>query len=369
MTREAFIFTKKVPQRLYRHILFWLVYYFFSLLTYFHDGLEKIGFLRWAILDASEVVLHVIPQMMFSYAILYYLLPSFWYKQKYFSFFIGITLLSIGVYWFYFLQHIIVFKAIHYRAGLQFRPIGIVYWFTLISFFTYFPVSAGLVIAIKTLKNFYIKLKENQQLSRENANAELQLLKAQIHPHFLFNTLNNIYSFALNKSPEASGLVGRLSDTIHYMITDCNTNLVTLGKEVKMLEDYIALEKVRYGDRLEMKFNVTTEHDDMLIAPLLMIPFVENCFKHGTSMMTGKQWIHLSIAIQDDLLDFKISNSKPPERISLHTKHGIGLQNVRKRLALLYPGKHVLNISSGENIYSVEMQVQLQTQTLKELTI
>jgi two-component system LytT family sensor kinase len=369
MTREEFIFTKKVPQRLYRHTVFWLAYYLFSLLVYFHDGLEKVGFGHWAILEVWEVFFHVIPQMIFCYTILYYLLPSFWYKQKNISFFIGITLLSIGVYWFYFLEHIFIFKAIHYQAGLPFRPIGVVYWFTMISFFTFFPISAGLVIAIKTLKDFYIKLKENQQLSRENANAELQLLKAQIHPHFLFNTLNNIYSFALNKSPEASGLVGKLSDTIHYMITDCNTSLVTFGKEVKMLEDYIALEKVRYGNRLEIKLDVTSEHDDMLIAPLLMIPFLENCFKHGTSMMTGKQWIHLSIVIQDDLLNFKISNSKPPDGISLHTKHGIGLQNVKKRLALLYPGRHVLNISSGENIYSVEMQVQLQAQSIKELTI
>ena len=367
MTKDEFIFTTKSPQRLYRHIVFWLVYYLFSLLVYFHDGLDKIKFGAWAFLGASENLFHVIPQMIFCYAILYYLMPSFWYKQKYISFFIGIILLSTGVYWFYFLEHIFIFKAIHHHAGLPFRPVAIVYWFTLISFFTYFPVSGALVIALKILKNFYIKLKENQQLTRENANAELQLLKAQIHPHFLFNTLNNIYSFALNKSPEASGLVGKLSDTIYYMITECNADFVTLGKEIKMLKDYIALEKVRYGDRLELKLEFNNEDDDVVIAPLLMIPFVENCFKHGTSMMTGKQWIHLSITMKDDLLDFKISNSKPPESTPTQTKHGIGLQNVKKRLALLYPEKHFLKFDSTSNVYSVEMQIKLEATTLKEV--
>lgn len=246
-------------------------------------------------------------------------------------------------------------------AGLKFRPPLVVYWFTLISFFSNLPVSLCLAISIKMLKNFYIKSKENQQLTRENANAELQLLKAQIHPHFLFNTLNNIYSFALNKSPEASGLVGKLSDTIHYMITECNTGFVTLGKEIKMLEDYIALETVRYGDRLTMTLEVDNDRDDILIAPLLMIPFVENCFKHGTSMMTGKQWINLSIDVQGNTMDFKIANSKPPQAPRINGKHGIGLQNVKKRLALLYPGKHELNISSTGNVYSVQMQIQLQS--------
>ncbi|MDO9374874.1 MAG: sensor histidine kinase [Ferruginibacter sp.] len=252
-------------------------------------------------------------------------------------------------------------KAMHQLAGLKFRPPEIVYWFTLISFFTRLPMILCIVIAIKTLKNFYIKSQENRQLTRENANAELQLLKAQIHPHFLFNTLNNIYSFALNKSTEASDLVEKLSDTIHYMITDCNTAFVPLEKEIKMLQDYIDLERVRYGSRLEMGLDIQRDHTGKLIAPLLMIPFVENCFKHGSSMATGQQWINLSIDVQNNVMDFKIANSKPVQAAYPNEKHGIGLQNVKKRLALLYPGKHQLNISCTDNVYSVQMQIQLKT--------
>ncbi len=363
MTKEDFIFTKKFPQRLYRHVAFWLTYYLFCLLTRFHDGMEQVGFKKWAILSASELFFHVLIEILFCYAMLYFLLPKFWNGKRYMAFTAGLILLSFSVYWLYYLEHDIVFRAIHMQAGMKFRPSDIVRWFTLISFFTFFPVSAGLTITIKTLKNFYLKQKENQLLTRENANAELQLLKAQIHPHFLFNTLNNIYSFTLSKSSEAPALVEKLSDTIHYMITDCKTEAVPLQKELKMLEDYIGLEKVRYGDRLDLSVNITNDDQNKSISPLLMIPFVENCFKHGSSVMLGKQWIRLNIAIKNNLLDFNVANSSPLQPTAAKNKGGIGLSNVKKRLEILYPGKHQLNISTTEGVYSVQMQIELQTQT------
>lgn len=359
MTKYEFIFTKKFPQRLYRHIVFWLLYYIFSTLVYFHDGLGNIGFKKWIELEASEAFFHVITQMLFCYAVLYLLLPKFLMQKKYFAFITGITVLSILIYFLYYFEHVIFFKALHVRAGMKFRPPEVVRWFTLISFFTYFPISSGLVIAIRMLKNFYIKQKENQLLTRENANAELQLLKVQVHPHFLFNTLNNIYSFSLIKSPDASMLISKLTDTIHYMITDCKAEMVPLQKELKMLEDYIGLEKVRYGNRLELFTNIKKEGADILIAPLLLIPFVENCFKHGSSMMTGRPWIRISTNITGNTLDFKITNSKPAEAIKTKNKKGIGLENVKKRLQLIYPGRHQLHINSNANEYNVHMTIQL----------
>ncbi len=361
MTREDFIFTKKFPQQLYRHVAFWLIYYMFSVLTLFHDGLEKVGFAKWMAITISETFFHIITQMIFCYTVLYLLTPKFLNKKKNLAFATGVIVLSAVVYWIYYLEHTFIFRAIHFNAGMKFRPPEIVYWFTLISFFTYFPISTALVITIKELKNFYLKQKENQLLTRENANAELQLLKAQIHPHFLFNTLNNIYSFTLSKSPEASGLVSKLSDTIHYMITDCKADLVPLGKEIKMLEDYIGLEKIRYGDRLELFIDISNEYQKKMIAPLLMIPFVENCFKHGSSVTRGKQWIRLNIKVNNAVLNFNLSNSKPAEPVSKKSKNGIGLENVKKRLLLLYPGKHHLEINAAEGVYTVKMQIELET--------
>ena len=359
MTRKEFLFTHAFPQRLYRHFVFWALFYLFSLVTYFHDGLEKIGFEKWFILSASETAWHIFTQILFCYPLLYVLLPMWRRKQHLFAI-AGLSLLTIFIYWIYYLEHIYFFKGIHLAAGMKFRPPDVVYWYVLISLVTYLPMGPGVALVITILKNFYTRREEQQVLTRENANAELQLLKAQVHPHFLFNTLNNIYSFTLSKSPEASKLIHKLSDTVHYMITDCNSNAVLLEKELKMLEDYIGLEKVRYGDRLDIRLDITENAQRNLIAPLLMIPFVENCFKHGSSMMTGKQWIELKIGVANDWLDFNLSNSKPAAPLAAKTNSGIGLSNVRKRLSLLYPGKHQLNITTSEAVYNVQMKIQLQ---------
>jgi LytS/YehU family sensor histidine kinase len=226
------------------------------------------------------------------------------------------------------------------------------------------PLICGILLSLKTLKTWHQKQLENEMLTKEKANAELQLLKAQIHPHFLFNTLNNIYSFTLNKSPQAAELVQKLSDMLKYMINDCEQIMVPLEKEIQLIKDYIGLEKVRYGDRLDIQMHVNGDCQNKMIVPLLMIPFVENSFKHGASMMRGKQWMHLIINVNDNDLDFNLSNSKPSQPNSTKNKKGIGLLNVQKRLGLLYPGKHQLNINSTDNIFSVSLKIGLQKQVL-----
>ncbi|MDQ2862681.1 MAG: histidine kinase [Bacteroidota bacterium] len=226
------------------------------------------------------------------------------------------------------------------------------------------PLICGLFISLKVLKNWHIKELENEQLTREKTNAELQLLKAQIHPHFLFNTLNNIYSFTLTKSSIASELVQKLSDMLNYMIAECDQSLVPVEKEIQLIKDYISLEKVRYGDRLDIQMHVNGDCKKCMIVPLLMIPFVENCFKHGASVMRGKQWMHLIININENDLDFSISNSKPSQPQKFSNKNGIGLLNVQKRLELLYPRKHELNINSTDHTFSVYLKVALEKQSL-----
>jgi LytS/YehU family sensor histidine kinase len=206
----------------------------------------------------------------------------------------------------------------------------------------------------------------NETLTREKANAELQLLKAQIHPHFLFNTLNNIYSFTLTKSPLAAELVQKLSDMLGYMITDCDHSMVPLEKEIHLIKDYIGLEKIRYGTRLDIQMHINGECKSKMIAPLLMIPFVENCFKHGASIMRGKQWMQLSIHVNNNVLYFNLTNSKPLQPVNSKSKNGIGLLNVKKRLALLYPDKHQLIINPSDGVYNVQLQIELQTQMATE---
>ena len=154
---------------------------------------------------------------------------------------------------------------------------------------------------------------ESEALTRANTNAELQLLKSQIHPHFLFNTLNNIYSYSLSNKPEAPGLVKKLKQTVQYMVSECNHAYVPLKNELNMIANYIELEKIRYGNRLSMQVELMSPEGNQLIAPLLMIPFVENSFKHGVSQMLDHPRISLKIYVERNILYFYLNNSKPPD--------------------------------------------------------
>ena len=359
MTRHEFIFTDKFPHRLYRHIMFWLVYYLFFLLTYFHPFLEKTTFAKWVMDEVVESLCHVSCQILFCYTLLYLLWPKLLNRKKYLAFCTGLILLFLIINGIYYIQHSTIFKSLHAYAGMPFMKQNLFTWFGLIAILSYVPISSGVAVAIKILKQFYNKQKENQQLTTENAKAELQLLKAQIHPHFLFNTLNNIYAFTLNRSMQAPELVTNLSNTLKYMISDCDADLVFLSQELNMINDYINLEKVRYGNRLIMQIEISGETKDKNIAPLLMIPFVENSFKHGTSKMLKGPWIKLFIQTDENVLHFSLINNKPAKE-NISGKKGIGLNNVKKRLELLYPQNHLLTIESTAHTFTVNMQIPLQ---------
>jgi LytS/YehU family sensor histidine kinase len=220
------------------------------------------------------------------------------------------------------------------------------------------PLICGLLLSLKKIKDWYRKQNENKILARENANAELQLLKAQIHPHFLFNTLNNIYFFILSEPAKAEDLVAKLENLLYYMINECNATAVPLEKEINLINNYFELEKVRYGDRLDVEMTITGDYDNKMIAPLLMIPFIENSFKHGTSKMLRDPWIKLFVQADEEVLHFTLANNKPAE-ISKDKKHGIGLSNVKKRLAILHPGNHYLTVEPTENTFTVNMRIPL----------
>jgi LytS/YehU family sensor histidine kinase len=296
----------------------------------------------------------------------YYLVPKFFLKKKYVLFALNLLLLYIIVFGLGVLLISHLSKSLIHAIGTTNEHPYIFLRGSIIRLFGNAPLICGVLLSLKTLKTWHQKQVENETLTREKANAELQLLKAQIHPHFLFNTLNNIYSFTLTKSSLAAELVQKLSDMLSYMITDCEQIMVPLEKETQLIEDYIGLEKVRYGDRLDIQMHINGDCKNKMIAPLLMIPFVENCFKHGASIMRGKQWMQLSIHVNNNVLYFNLTNSKPLHPVNSKSKNGIGLLNVKKRLALLYPDKHHLIITANDGVYNVQLQIELQTQLATE---
>jgi sensor histidine kinase YesM len=233
----------------------------------------------------------------------------------------------------------------------------------------------GLVASFHLIKHSYRTLKERQvlektaqDLEKGKLEAELKLLKSQINPHFLFNTLNNLYVLALNSSNRAPEVVYKLSQLMSYMLYESNQTHVALGKEIQYVQNYIALEKIRYGDRLDVALNIFVEDTEGIqIPPLLLLPYIDNFFKHGVCNQIDKVWVRIDILVQDEQLVLKVENSKSyfPEDLT-RKKSGIGLYNARKRLDLIYKDCYNLQIFNEDETFLVILKIQLNGEPVKE---
>ena len=195
-------------------------------------------------------------------------------------------------------------------------------------------------------------------LETEKLAAELNFLKAQVNPHFLFNTLNNLYYLATIKSDVTPQVISKLSEVMRYMIYDSNNDKVRLAMEIEYIQNYINLERLRLEEGIPLEFNVTG-NVDILITPLILIAFLENAFKHGVSSSNIHCWIKATLEVDGDHLIFKIGNSKTNNRHDTSEKPGIGLKNVKRRLDLSYPEKYELIIADNPNAYYVHLTIQL----------
>jgi sensor histidine kinase YesM len=370
MDRYPFIFSDEKNWRLNRHLALWVSWWLFQSMLYsFGAPVFHLSYFQRIPAASVDSFFYLLPHMFLSYGLMYWLIPKFLLPGRY-----VITLLSL----------IFLFLATAFISAL----IGL-YLLPTVRQIT-FPNSfipphdknldlfsallaglrgaitiGGLAAAIKLMKYWYMKEQRNLQLQKENVAAQLQLLKAQVHPHFLFNTLNNIYSYTQNTSAVASRLVMGLSDMLRYMLYECNQPLVPLHKEIKMLSDYIVLEQIRYNDQLDVTIDLPDNDEGLMIAPLLLLPFVENCFKHGASQMLEHPWISLSIMLQGEEMKMKLMNGKA-ENYMPKKASGIGIANIQKRLELLYPGKHFLRIHNNEDVFVVNLRIQLEKSVVKE---
>jgi len=199
--------------------------------------------------------------------------------------------------------------------------------------------------------------KEKKDLITKNIQTELQFLKNQINPHFLFNTLNNLYALTLKKSDYAPEVVLKLSDMMRYMLYECNEKLVQLEKEILYIKNYIELEKIRLSKNADIEIEVIGNIDNTKVAPLLFIPFIENSFKHGLKTSLEKAYIKVSFIVRNDTIEFIVKNSKSQLMPGFTGKKigGIGLANVKKRLELIYPNQHSLKISEFPDSYEIHL--------------
>jgi hypothetical protein len=308
--------------------------------------------------------------MFIAYSLVYFVVPFLLIKGRYVSSAIAVILLFIatGILNAFLSPHVESIRNYILYPFFQTLPkrfIGPDFSYSLMAGLRGGITIAGLAAAIKLMKYWYIKEQSNLQLTKENAEAELQLLKAQVHPHFLFNTLNNIYSFTQTTSPAGAAMIANLSHMLRYILYEGNRPLVPLSKEVELLRTYIGLERVRYGSGLDVHLDTPIIVEDLHIAPLILLPLVENCFKHGVSNIVENPWINMNISIDGDWMTMKLINGKAPGYSTEKSATGIGLKNVQKRLTLLYPGKHFIKLTDEEDVFIVDLKMELQRVVVK----
>ena len=215
-----------------------------------------------------------------------------------------------------------------------------------------------IAFSIKLFKERNREQDEKNQLEKQKLQAELDALKGQLNAHFLFNTLNNLYGLAKKKSEHAPAGILMLSDMLHFVLYECTQPAYPLQKELDFINNYIELEKLRYGERLKIEKEEDLQHSEIRIAPLLLFPFVENSFKHGASKKKDKVWIRIRVTSTAQDLKFEVENNRylEPSKDSRETG-GLGLENVQKRLDILYPGQHSLSIKSDDSTFSVCLNI------------
>ncbi|WP_220494791.1 sensor histidine kinase [Lacibacter sediminis] len=364
--KYPFIFSDERRYRLSRHISFWAFWWIFQGFLYSFVAVRSGYSYQLRLLSSTvESLIYLVPHIFLSYSLVYFVIPKYLLKQKYLATVAWVVVLFLVTSAMAAFLSLTIIEWVReqimgsdYISNIRRSGIGLSIYLGLLAGLRGGITIGGIAAAIKLMKHWYVKEQRNLILQKENMEAQLEVLKAQIHPHFLFNTLNNIYSHTRNSSPVASKMLMELSDMLRYILYEGNRRQVALSKELKMITDYIELEKLRYGNKLEVTIDLPTNSNRYSIAPLLLLPFVENCFKHGASHMLEHPWVSLHISINDHILHMKLLNGKMQTDKTHST--GIGLKNVQERLRLLYPGKHELQIMNEPDVFIINLKAELQ---------
>ncbi len=210
---------------------------------------------------------------------------------------------------------------------------------------------------LRLTKDFYQRDKITREIKVESKETELQFLRAQLNPHFLFNSLNSIYSMVRNNSKDAPDAVVTLSELMRYMIYEAKEDLVPLSKEINYIKNYVNLQLYRLSNSENVRIKISGEYNDKKIPPLLLIPFVENAFKYGTDFK-GKTYVDIKMQIFENSLFFSIKNGIGSYRKN-EMNSGIGLTNIKNRLQLLFPDEHVLKTEKNNGFYHVQLELNL----------
>ena len=340
--------------RVISHILFWVLLLLIQISSSSYFNSDKVSFKDNLLGDATNLF----AQMLASYFIAYLIVPYFFLRQKYLEAFIYFI---TGCYIICVVSRISVIYIEEPFYGTQRNPnetiveiVTDISKLIFVYFFRIFSV-AFIFMFLKLLKDQLIIQNHTLTLEKEKAETELKMLKAQLNPHFLFNTLNNIYSLSLGNSAATASSIARLAEMLDYILYKGNQAFVPVTEEIKLLHNYIELEKLRYGNRLEINFKITIDAD-VPIAPLLLLSIVENAFKHRASEQTTTSIVSIELHSTNKGVYFKVTN--PCNYIPGNDeREKIGLRNLKRQLELIYADRYRLEIIQNETIFSVVLQL------------
>ena len=335
--------------RIIQHLAFWVLS-FFVFLYLFKTGAkpEKIDYVYTILFQLT-----LLPAV---YINIELLLPKLGNRKRILFYLLSL----IGL--------IILFAWINYNffdnwSAKVFPDYFFISYFTFREIVLFFIVYIIITMLLKLSKSWFLVSwlqKELLEKEKQKTVVELKALKAQINPHFFFNTLNSIYSMALDKDDRLPGTVLQLSDLMRYFLYVSRDNFILLEKDLTVVKEYIALQKLRSNPQLDIETKISGEISDQQIAPLLLITFLENAFKHGAKGSSGNTFIKLDIKVEKNKLNFTLENNKGIiDKVNTGDHNGLGLENVKRQLELLYPGKHLLNIKVEQDRFVVALQLSL----------
>lgn len=348
-------FIKKLDlKRTALHCFYWI----FFLLFYFSNKSDNEDSYAFIFTYSCKIL----AQAAVGYGLIYWIIPETLNKKRYLLFIIS----SLG--WLYFVFALLMILKFYYlepkfpgffddwmghKMTVPERLTSVKLILREFSFITYPVIILGFI-------SFNRKQQRLLKLEEEKKSIELKVLKNQLNPHFLFNTLNNLYTLTLKKDDKAPEVIAKLSEILDFVLYRCNEDYVSIEKEITLIENYIALEKLRYSEnRLDILFTKDIQESNK-ISPLIILTFIENAFKHGVINETEKAVIQLNLESKKQQIIFSIENTKPQnESAQISDKSKIGLENVRKQLNLLYPKKHQLEIEETQTKYTVKLYLTI----------
>jgi sensor histidine kinase YesM len=346
-----------MQKRIIHHIAFWIAYVLFKAYLNFeslayNQPKENVFYLFFLAIGIQSMYLIVkIPLVYTVFYITEQFLSKKWNVLRVFATTILVFAIAIKVF--------LVLTKIAQKYILKHSMSNESYYSLASIFYAFFLLCfmCGVALAIKLIRQSLSAKEAEQEMTKKRLETELRFLKAQTNPHFLFNTLNNIYGLARKKSDDTAEVVMKLSKLLRFMLYETNKSFIPIEDELRVMEDYIELEKIRYNQRLKIDFATSIDNQHEPIAPLILLPFVENAFKHGAGETINESYISIKVQLQKGNLYFSIENSKS-EDTHLVIEEKIGLSNVRRQLELMYP-EHQLAIENNASTFKIVLELNL----------